>query len=106
MKKRLLEIAGQIVNTAAARELIKALANIMDTKNISDEMMLISARQINAVKKALIEIEDAKMPLEEQELEIFSFHMNMAIAEVSSITRPYEHSEMLDKMFGNFCLGK
>jgi len=90
----------------SARELIQALEEIMDTKNVSDEMMLISARQINAVKKALNEIHDAKSPLEEQELEIFSFHMNMAINEVSSITRPYEHSEMLDKMFGNFCLGK
>ncbi len=90
----------------SARELITSLENIMDRKNVSDEMMLISARQINAVKKALSEIEEAKMPLEEQELEIFSFHMNRAITEVSSITRPYEHSEMLDKMFGNFCLGK
>jgi len=90
----------------SARELIRALEEIMDTKNVSDEMMLISVRQINAVKKALQEIEDAKSPLEEQELEIFSFHMNMAINEVSSITRPFEHSEMLDKMFGNFCLGK
>jgi tRNA modification GTPase len=89
-----------------ARELIDALEQIMDTQNVSDEMMLISVRQINAVKKALQEIEDAKSPLEEQELEIFSFHMNMAINEVSAITRPYEHSEMLDKMFGNFCLGK
>jgi len=78
----------------------------MDTKNVSDEMMLISTRQINAVQKSLNEIDEAKMPLEEQELEIFSFHMNMAINEISSITRPYEHSEMLDKMFGNFCLGK
>ncbi len=90
----------------SARELISELEKIMDTKNVSEEMMLISARQINAVKKALNEIEEAKMPLEEQELEIFSFHMNMAINEVSSITRPYEHGEMLDKMFGNFCLGK
>jgi len=90
----------------SARELIGALETIMDTKNVSDEMMLISARQINAVKKALHEIQEAKPPLEDQELEIFSFHMNMAINEVSSITRPYEHSEMLDKMFGNFCLGK
>jgi len=90
----------------SARELISALAEIMDTKNVSDEMMLISTRQINAVQKALKEIEDARLPLEEHELEIFSFHMNMAITEVSSITRPYEHSEMLDKMFGNFCLGK
>lgn len=90
----------------SARELIKVLEEIMDSKNVSDEMMLISARQINAVKKALNEIEDAKTPLQSQELEIFSFHMNMAINEISSITRPYEHSEMLDKMFGNFCLGK
>ena len=90
----------------SARELISALAEIMDSKNVSDEMMLISTRQINAVENALKEIEDAKLPLEEHELEIFSFHMNMAITEVSSITRPYEHSEMLDKMFGNFCLGK
>ncbi len=89
-----------------ARELIAAMAEIMDSKNVSDEMMLISTRQINAVQKALQEIQDAQLPLEEQELEIFSFHMNMAINEISSITRPYEHSEMLDKMFGNFCLGK
>ncbi len=90
----------------SARELIDALREIMDTKNVSDEMMLISTRQINAVQKALLEISEAKHPLEEQELEIFSFHMNMAIGEISFITRPYEHSEMLDKMFGNFCLGK
>jgi tRNA modification GTPase len=90
----------------SARELIKVLENIMDSKNISDEMMLISARQINAVRKALSEIEEAKSPLQDQELEIFSFHMNMAIKEISSITRPYEHGEMLDKMFGSFCLGK
>ncbi|PHR56684.1 MAG: tRNA uridine-5-carboxymethylaminomethyl(34) synthesis GTPase MnmE [Arcobacter sp.] len=89
-----------------ARELISSLEEIMDTKNVSDEIMLISARQINAVKNALNEIEEAKEPLQEQELEIFSFHMNMAINEISSITRPFEHSEMLDKMFGNFCLGK
>ncbi|MDF1881605.1 tRNA uridine-5-carboxymethylaminomethyl(34) synthesis GTPase MnmE [Sulfurimonas sp. MAG313] len=89
-----------------ARELIQALSSIMDTKNVSDEMMLISVRQVNAVKQALQEIHEAKIPLEEQELEIFSFHMNMAIKDISSITRPFEHSEMLDKMFGNFCLGK
>jgi len=82
------------------------LAEIMDTKNVSDEMMLISARQINAVQKALKEIEDARLPLEEHELEIFSFHMNQAIHAMASITRPFENDEMLDKMFGSFCLGK
>ena len=91
---------------ANARELIEVLQTLMDKKNVSDEVMLISTRQINAVEKALNEIIQAKEPLQEQELEIFSFHMNMAINAISSITRPYEYSEMLDKMFGDFCLGK
>ncbi len=89
-----------------ARELIKVLHEIMDTQNVSDEIMLISTRQINAVKNALVEIKEAKQPLQDQDLEIISFHMNRAITEISSITRPYEHSQMLDKMFGDFCLGK
>lgn len=86
--------------------LVDALQAIMDTKNVSDEMMLISTRQIEAVKTALANIEEAAMPLQDQELEIFSFHLTGAINAVAAITRPYEHDEMLDKMFGNFCLGK
>ncbi len=87
-------------------ELVDALEAIMDTQNLSDEMMLISTRQIEAVKSALSNIDEALMPLEDQELEIFSFHLTQAINAIASITRPYEHDEMLDKMFGNFCLGK
>lgn len=86
--------------------LIHTLEGMMDEQNLSDEIMLISSRQISAVSQALREIDDAQMPLEEQELEIFSFHMNRAIEEIAAITRPYEHGQMLDKMFGNFCLGK
>ena len=86
--------------------LIEALQSLMDTKNLSDEMMLISSRQIEAVKGALRSIEEALEPLEDQELEIFSFHLTRAINAIASITRPYENDEMLDKMFGSFCLGK
>ncbi len=86
--------------------LITLLGEMMDAQNLSDEIMLISTRQINAVSQALKEIDEARIPLEEQELEIFSFHMNRAIEAVATITRPYEHGQMLDKMFGNFCLGK
>ena len=86
--------------------LVDALQSVMDTKNLSDEMMLISSRQIEAVKRALQSIDDALEPLEDQELEIFSFHLTEAINAIASITRPYEHDEMLDKMFGSFCLGK
>ena len=86
--------------------LIAKLQDIMDRKNSSDEMMLISARQINAVEVTLQNIQEALTPLQDQELEIFSFHLNEAIKEISKITRPFENDEMLDKMFGSFCLGK
>ena len=86
--------------------LIEVLKNIMDRSNSSDEIMLISQRQISAVENTLKNIEDAFMPLHDQELEIFSFHLNDAVKEMASITRPFENDEMLDKMFGSFCLGK
>jgi len=86
--------------------LINSLKNIMDTTNSSDEIMLISQRQILAVENTLQNIDEAKEPLQDQELEIFSFHLNEAIKEMASITRPFENDEMLDKMFGSFCLGK
>ena len=86
--------------------LVKKLENIMDKSNSSDEMMLISERQISAVEATMQNIQEAYEPLEFQELEIFSFHLNEAVKEMASITRPFENDEMLDKMFGSFCLGK
>ena len=86
--------------------LIESLQNIMDRSNSSDEIMLISQRQIMAVENTLNNIEEALLPLQDQELEIFSFHPNEAVKEMASITRPFENDEMLDKMFGSFCLGK
>lgn len=86
--------------------LIESLENIMNTANASEEMMLISHRQISAVENALTAIEEAHEPLQMQELEIFSFHLTEAVKEMASITRPFENDEMLDKMFGSFCLGK
>ena len=86
--------------------LVRVLENIMDRSNFSDEIMLISTRQISAVEETMKNIEEAFVPLEDQELEIFSFHLNEAVKEMASITRPFENDEMLDKMFGSFCLGK
>jgi tRNA modification GTPase len=86
--------------------LVGALENIMNSANSSDEMMLISQRQISAVEYTLKNIEESFFPLRDQELEIFSFHLNEAVKEIASITRPFENDEMLEKMFGSFCLGK
>ena len=86
--------------------LIEKLEDIMNMSNSSDEVMLISQRQISAVEETMKNIDEAYEPLESQELEIFSFHLNEAVKAMSSITRPFENDEMLDKMFGSFCLGK
>ncbi len=87
-------------------ELIGALERMMDSQNVSDEVMLISLRQNEAVSRALEAIEASKEPLQDQELELFSFHITEAVHAMASITRPFENDEMLDKMFGSFCLGK
>ncbi|MDF1876495.1 tRNA uridine-5-carboxymethylaminomethyl(34) synthesis GTPase MnmE [Sulfurimonas sp. SAG-AH-194-L11] len=86
--------------------LVSALEKIMNMSNSSDEVMLISSRQINAVQETMKNIQESFIPLQDQELEIFSFHLNEAVKEMASITRPFENDEMLDKMFGSFCLGK
>jgi len=96
----------EINSKESVDSLISTLKEIMDTTSSSDEMMLISQRQISAVENTLLNITEAKEPLLDQELEIFSFHLNEAIKEMASITRPFENDEMLDKMFGSFCLGK
>ncbi|MFA5460657.1 MAG: tRNA uridine-5-carboxymethylaminomethyl(34) synthesis GTPase MnmE, partial [Sulfurimonas sp.] len=101
-----LEFDMELNSKDSVEELILALENIMNQANSSDEMMLISQRQIGAVQNALKYIDEAFEPLFDQELEIFSFNLNEAIKEMASITRPFENDEMLDKMFGSFCLGK
>ena len=68
--------------------------------------MLISARQIDAVEQAKKAVAEAKIPLMEGELEFFSFHLQEAVKAISSISKPYDSEEILDKMFGEFCLGK
>jgi len=89
---------------------LKALTNKLETvfNNIgsNEELMLISTRQIEAVLKTKEAILDAKEPLLRGELEFFSYHIQDAITALSSISKPYNSEEILDKMFGEFCLGK
>ncbi len=86
--------------------LIEKIEELLNSLSKSDELMLISTRQIESVTKALNEIEESRAPLLNNELEFFSYHINSAIEALNEITRPYRHEEMLDKMFGEFCLGK
>ncbi|HIQ46064.1 MAG TPA: tRNA uridine-5-carboxymethylaminomethyl(34) synthesis GTPase MnmE, partial [Sulfurovum sp.] len=58
------------------------------------------------VTQAKGSIAEAKEPLLNGELEFFSYHLQEAVKAISSISKPYDSEEILDKMFGEFCLGK
>lgn len=86
--------------------LVQALEKLLDNNSSTEGMTLISKRQVSAVEETLGHILQANMPLQTGELEFFAYHINEALQHISNITRPYEHDEMLDVMFGSFCLGK
>jgi len=87
-------------------KLTKKLEQLFDDIGEGEELMLISARQIEAVSKTKQFIIEAKKPLKDGELEFFSYHLQEAVKSISSISKPYDSEEILDKMFGEFCLGK
>ncbi len=99
----------KLVEVSAKRGFVRLtdkLESLLDSIGEGDELMLVSARQIESVKKAKEAIIEAKMPLLSGELEFFSYHLQEAVRALSSISKPYDSEEILDKMFGEFCLGK
>ena len=88
------------------KRLSKKLEDFFNAIGQDEELMLISTRQIDAVEKTRVAILEAKEPLLRGELEFFSYHLQDAITALSSISKPYDSEEVLDKMFGEFCLGK
>jgi tRNA modification GTPase len=88
------------------KKLTKRMEALLDGIGEGEELMLISARQIEAVNRAKEAIAEAKVPLMNGELEFFSYHLQEAVKAISSISKPFDSEEILDKMFGEFCLGK
>jgi tRNA modification GTPase len=88
------------------RPLLEALGARLDALAGEEELMLASARQIEAVERCAGEIAQALEPLERGELELFSYHLREAVQAIGSLTRPFESEQILDRMFGEFCLGK
>ncbi len=88
------------------RHLTDKLKSLFDEIGSDEELMLISTRQIDAVQRAKQAILDAREPLLNGELEFFSYHLQEAVLALGSISKPYDSDEILDKMFGEFCLGK
>ncbi|NEW59742.1 tRNA uridine-5-carboxymethylaminomethyl(34) synthesis GTPase MnmE [Sulfurovum sp. bin170] len=88
------------------KKLTDKLEELFNNIGTDEELMLISTRQIEAVERTKQAISDAKEPLINGELEFFSYHLQDAVTALSSISKPYDSEEILDKMFGEFCLGK
>ena len=88
------------------KKLTNRLEEFFNSIGQDEELMLISTRQIEAVQKTRKAILEAKEPLLLGQLEFFSYHLQDAITALSSISKPYDSEEILDKMFGEFCLGK
>ncbi len=86
--------------------LTDALKKLLDSIGEGEELMLVTTRQIEAVERAKQEILNAKEPLLSGELEFFSYHLQEAVKAISSISKPFDSEEILDRMFGEFCLGK
>ncbi|HHB93893.1 MAG TPA: tRNA uridine-5-carboxymethylaminomethyl(34) synthesis GTPase MnmE [Campylobacterales bacterium] len=88
------------------KQLTDELEKLFNSIGSDEELMLISTRQIEAVIKTKEAILEAKAPLLDGELEFFSYHLQDAVKYLSSISKPFNSEEILDKMFGEFCLGK
>jgi len=99
----------EVLEVSAKHSFVKLtdrLKELFDNIGEGDELMLISSRQTEAVKSAKVSIMEAREPLVNGELEFFSYHLQEAIKYISSISKPYDSEEILDKMFSEFCLGK
>ncbi len=89
-----------------ADEVLKELEKRLSKMGEGDELLLVSSRQNDALKRAESAVKEAMEPLKAGELEIFTLFLNEAIAAVSSISKPVDFNDIMDKMFGEFCLGK
>lgn len=85
--------------------LLNKLAKHLDSLD-SEDFITSNTVLIEACEKASEAIQRASELLSEQNLELFAFECNLAIKAIAKFTREFEQDELLDEMFGHFCLGK
>lgn len=86
--------------------LIARLGALLDTQSGGEETLLVSLRQIEIIQRCINEIKRAEGCLRAGDLELFGYHCAESIGLIGTLTRPFEYGELLDVMFGEFCLGK
>lgn len=103
----LLSLKGDLLNEDSLLERFKLrLEELLNENEKMESLLLVSEYQFQAVQECINALKNSLNPLENGELELFSFHINETLRAISTITKPYEYSQMLDVMFGDFCLGK
>lgn len=86
-------------------ELLKALELYLNSLE-SVEFVLPNLELVHSFEEASKALQRAKVLIEEHSLELFAFELHLALNEIAKYTQKIEHSEVLDAMFSNFCLGK
>ncbi len=94
------------IESGGAKAVVESLKSIINTHSGADSLILTSHYQLESLKNVLDSIAKAYDVLNLGELELFSYHIRDCITALSNITHPYEDSQLLDKLFGTFCLGK
>ncbi|TQR60842.1 tRNA uridine-5-carboxymethylaminomethyl(34) synthesis GTPase MnmE [Campylobacter troglodytis] len=72
----------------------------------SEGFIITNLALINSCERASEMMQRASELLNESTLELFAFECNEAIKEIEKWTHSFDRDEILDEMFGNFCLGK
>lgn len=70
------------------------------------EVMLTTNRQVSLCVRAQEALSRSYTNLKNGELELFAFELHLALKAVGEVTQPPQNEEILDAMFGEFCLGK
>ncbi len=85
--------------------LLRALRQRLESAP-SEDIILSSKRQIQAFVHVVDCLRQSLEPLFSGELELFSFWVKEALRALESVTSPHHTEELLDMIFGQFCLGK
>ncbi len=98
---------GKSLESSSLKILMDKLQQVLDNNSsLNDGMTLVSKHQILSVENTLKNIVQSKEILKDGQLEFFAYYVKESLENISQITRPYENDQMLDVMFGEFCLGK
>lgn len=101
LDKKLIKISQNNIE-----DLLAAIKNELKNFDFQEESILTSTRQTQITQKIVKELQQAQEMLQENALELVSFHTHEAISLLAEISKPINFEEVLDTMFGDFCLGK